>query len=353
MSYIFFEGTQAGIIKISPVIKEFERRGIPFRFICSGQHGTFGIIKQLIERFGLPEPEYLCKWKGFVASIPSVVVWVSIKMLPNLIRKNPKNAVMIVQGDSMTTLVGALWAKLFRCKLVHIEAGMRSFNFFNPFPEEFVRVFVDKLADVIFASSETAYQNLSRYHSKKKVVNMGANTLMDTVKLSLRIGYDSFSIPKKPYAVVTLHRYETISNQKRFRKAMRIIELVASRIRTLFFMHETMRRRIVKYGRVRNFEAYPFLEYPNFINLVANSEFVVTDSGGLQEECYYLGKPCLVLRDVTEHKEGIGENICLCGFSYMTALRFLDGLNQYVSTPIELSENPSEIIADVLVNGKR
>jgi len=344
LNYIFFEGTQAGVIKMAPVIKEFENRGVAFRFICSGQHRSRS-LKRTIELFGLPEPESLTGSKKDVVNLAGLTTWAP-KIMFKLVHDIPKDSVIITQGDSITTFVGTLWAKYSRCKLAHIEAGMRSFDIFSPFPEELIRVFADCMSDYLFASCDSAYKNIERYYSRKKVVNMGANTLIDSMKLALKIGHNSFAIPDEPYTIVTLHRLETMMNREKLNRALKIIEMVSKRMKVLFFMHDSIASRIKR--DIPGVEYNDFLEYTEFVNVLWHSELVLTDSGGLQEECYYLDKPCLLLRDVTEHGEGIGKNVCL-GFSLREAEIFLRR-PYHRPNPVDISISPSKLIAEVLLD---
>ncbi|NVM22726.1 MAG: UDP-N-acetylglucosamine 2-epimerase [Desulfobacterales bacterium] len=327
---------------MATVIREMMRRKASFQLLSSGQHTV--IVKRLTKVFDLPLPFFLSNEN--VASIQDAVKWF-LKIAPKIPKLLPTlhGNIVVVQGDTLSTLLGTLLAKIAHAKLAHVEAGMRSGDFFNPFPEELIRVVVDQLSDILFAPSANCCENLRREKVKGRIVSTKANTIVDAMRLVGNLD----DPPSRPYAVVTLHRLETIMSPSKLKQALHIICLISKRIHTVFVAHKSVQLRL-KHG---NIDCKELLVYPDFIKLVSNAEFVATDSGGLQEEAYYLGKPCLLLRDKTEHEEGLGANVFVAGLDAEKAEFFLGNYQRFATKPVTLTHSPSKLIADTLVGMTR
>jgi UDP-N-acetylglucosamine 2-epimerase (non-hydrolysing) len=344
-------GTKGQLIKTSPIMIEMERRGLPFEFVLLGQHGE--IIRSLIRLFDLNKPDLvLSEETEEVTGIASGFKW-SIRSSHRLISgiRQLRGEVSLVHGDPLSALQGALLAKLAGKKLVHLEAGLRSGNMLEPFPEEAVRIAVDARSDYLVAPTPSAAENLTGL--KGRVLLSEGNTVYDAVQLATQ-NKNRAPAEEQPYAIATLHRFENIMVPWRLKKNIRAIHLAAKKNRVLFPLHPSTKKRMGKRAlsrleREKNIDISPLRsDYLSFINLVKGAEYVITDGGGLQEETYYLGTPCLLLRGVTERPEGIGST-CLVSRKNMDKIQnFLDNYNDYRSGPVKLETSPSTNTVDML-----
>lgn len=334
--FYFFIGTKAQIIKMAPVLAETAARGIPYRYIDSGQHheGSQAMLKV----FGLPAPHVWLNRDGDFSTVGGLVSWFSRNMArwaftPGWIRRElfPEPGVCLVHGDTVTTLMGALFAKRAGIPVVHIESGLRSGSLREPFPEELIRVLVMRMGEVLFAPDAEAEANLRRMKVKGTIVNSGANTVLDTIRMTAALT-PAVDIPTQPFVVVSCHRYELIYNRARMVWLMDAIELVARRFLVVFAVHEPTRLRLVQYGlwdrlaSMPNVRLIPPQNYADFIALERASVCVLADGGSVQEETHYMGTPCLVLRDRTERGNGLGQSAELAHFDLSQVTRFLDNL---------------------------
>ncbi len=211
-------------------------------------------------------------------------------------------------------MLGALIGRFCGLQVAHVESGLRSFNIFHPFPEELTRLATFRLSNMFFCPNEWAMKNLAGCRGRK--VNCGANTMYDALQLALRAEV-AVERPEGPYAICSVHRFESIFRKGQFERIVEIVEQVSRTLRVLFVLHPPTRRKLEEFGFWDRLAANPCIElrprydFFTFNRLVVGSEFVLTDGGSNQEECYYLGKPCLLLRRRTERPEGLGTSVVL------------------------------------------
>lgn len=351
-------GTRAQLIKMAPVILELENRGWLSQLIMTGQHKE--TMDQLLADFGIrTQPSRLYDGPE-VTSIKRVIPWF-LRCLWRL-RKDTKQlfpakggkGIVLVHGDTFSTLLGALAGKLTGLSVGHIEAGLRSFRMFHPFPEELTRLAVFRLTDLAFCPDAWALSNLKGYRAK--AINTQGNTLIDALRLALSIGKPlPFVPPQESFGVVSLHRFENIFRQDRLRHILSLIEEAAERYSLVFVLHPATRRNLEKFGllaRLENndrIELWPRMGYFEFVSLISRATFVITDGGSNQEELSYLDKPTLLMRQATERQEGVGRNVVLAGYDRGRLLTFLDGLAVRPTGTASLSAgSPSAAIADAL-----
>lgn len=347
-------GTKAQLVKMAPVMVELRRRNIDYNFIFTGQHHeTMGSLR---ENFSLPDPDITLHNGKDITSIPKMFFWL-IKILWRTFfdRKSiflgDRKGIVLVHGDTFSTLLGALMGKMARLKVGHVESGLRSFNYLHPFPEELTRVLTFYLADVYFCPGKKALQNLKKFNGDK--VNTEFNTLID----SLYAAKENFKnididIPKKPYCIVTIHRFENIFNKPVLEQNLKYVIETAKNIKTLFILHPITDKRLKLYALMEelennpNIECRPRYDYFSFMKLVYNSEFLITDGGSNQEECWFMGKPCLLLRKVTERPEGLNENVVISEYSESKILQFINNYDEYKSKPLLGVKSPSAVIVN-------
>ena len=349
-------GTKAQLIKMAPIMVELKKRNIPYNFIFTGMHQN--TIKEILGNFSIKSPDFVLHSGKDITGIMENVFW-AFKILAKVVFSGKKifrgdrNGIVLVHGDTSSTFLGAVAGKIAGLKVAHIESGLRSFNLFKPFPEELTRILVFNLSDYYYCAGKWALKNIKKYNGKK--INTIENTLLDALKLAVenqsRI---KVNIPKQKYAVVTVHRFENIFNKKQFEKIIKIIEETSKKIKLLFILHPPTRKRLEEFEfmerlkKNKNIELRPRYDYFEFVKLISNAEFVFSDGGSNQEECYYLGKPCLLLRDETERKEGLGRNVVLSKFNEKVIKDFVKNYRKFKFKMVKNKVSPSEtIVKDV------
>lgn len=344
-----FIGTRAQLIKMAPVILEMERRNLDVNLVFTGQHKE--TMDQLIRDFGIKTRGVYLYTGAEITSITHMGKWF-LGCLWKALRQSeifaPKGAppnILLVHGDTFSTLLGAIIGKLRRIPVAHIEAGLRSYNLFHPFPEELTRLAVFRLAEVAFCPGTWAYENMGKYPLKR--VNTTDNTLRDAITIAL-------SAPPKAnqalmgsaYGICSIHRFENIFNEKRLATILELIEKAAARCRLVFVLHPATRKKLIQFGFMARLEKntqitlLPRMGYFEFVQLMQGARFVITDGGGNQEELSYLGVPTLLMRKATERKEGLGSTAILSAYDANIIEQFLSNIDNKESLNINLTKNP-------------
>lgn len=354
-------GTKAQLIKMAPIMVELQNRGIYYNFIFTGQHKD--TMDKLLQNFELKKPDYIMdKSNADITGVNQMAVWVAKNLIHTLLHKKQifkgYRGIVLVHGDTFSTLLGALMGKIAGLKVAHVESGLRSFDFFNPFPEEITRVLVFKFADYYFCPGEWAVKNLTGEHGIR--INTKVNTLYDSLQLALK--YENnihVNIPSEKYAIVTIHRFENIFKKKKLKDIIEILEDIAQKIKLLFILHKPTEQNLHKFNFYRrleenkNIELRPRYDYFEFVKLMNNAEFLISDGGSNQEESYYLGKPCLLLRKATERLEGINKNVVLSNYNANTIVDFVENYRNFEHEPLILENSPSKLIVDVILKAEQ
>lgn len=308
--FLFIFGTRPEAIKLAPLILKFRDVG-NVRVCVTGQHRE--MLDQVLRFFSIV-PNYNLNVMVKNQSLFTVTVK-SLKLLEKVIEKSRPDLV-IVQGDTTTAFAGALAGFYKRIKVAHVEAGLRSFNKFSPFPEEINRILVGHIADYHFAPTKKAKDNLLKENISGKNIFVVGNTVIDALFMGLDImkkdetkifDYFDFVDFSKKVILVTGHRRESFG--KPFENICHALKEIAEEdVEIVYPVHLNPNVRghvcpILK--NIKNIHLIEPLEYPYLIWLMSKSYLILTDSGGIQEEAPSLGKPVLVLRDVTERMEGI------------------------------------------------
>lgn len=347
-------GTKAQLIKMAPVMKELADRNIGYNFIFTGQHKE--TIRELIEVFKLKSPDYTLYSGPDITKISQMIFWI-LRCLAHTIKnkseifKNQKG-IILIHGDTASTLLGSLMAKMTGLKIGYVEAGLRSFRLFNPFPEELIRRIASRLADYHFCPGAFAFGNSEKYKGEK--INTKENTLLDSLGWVIK-NEDKIdvNIPGEKYCLVSIHRFENIFNRKRLSYILGIFKEISG-IRILFILHKPTKEKLIEFGfyegleKDSRIELRPRYDYFRFIKLLRNSEFLITDGGSNQEESYYLGKPCLVMRKTIERKEGLGKNVVISGYNKKIIGDFIADYQKFKGNPASFNVSPSKIIVDYI-----
>lgn len=346
-------GTKAQLIKMAPVMKALDRLQRPYRYISTGQHRE--TTAQIRDGFGLRDPDVVLYNGPDITSIPAMVVWTLRILLktwrdPVFVFGSAPKGLVLVHGDTFSTLLGALMARFSGLKVGHVESGLRSFHLLHPFPEEITRLLVFQLSHLYFCPGRRALQNLSRFKGEK--IDTGENTLRDALAMAMSaIEEATVDVPKEPYAVVSIHRFENIYTKTTLNRVIEAVLRIAGHIHVLFILHKPTERKLREFGFYErlasreNIEIRQRYDYFSFIKLLTNADFAVSDGGSNQEECHYLGKPVLLLRMATEREEGMNENCVLSKFDDTLIDEFIASYKERRGDFQPSTSSPSDIIA--------
>lgn len=301
--FLIIFGTRPEAIKVIPLIKELKKSEEVELFLCSsGQHRE--MLDGVLEEYGIfPNCDLaLMKSGRSLASLCSVM----IDALEDMI-KDVRPDIVIVHGDTTTSLCGAMAAFFCGVSVVHIEAGLRSFDIRSPFPEEFNRRTISSVASLHFAPTEAARQNLlSEGVSSDRIFvvgNTATDMLADTQNAEPPL---PFSLPQSRFALVTLHRRE--HSESDIADVLSALRELSREIPLILPMHKSPRVREPIKTALSGCEGVTLCEplaLREFHFLMRRSYMILTDSGGIQEEATFIGRPTLVLRRTTERPEGI------------------------------------------------
>lgn len=350
-------GTRAQLIKMAPVIVEMERRTLPINLLFTGQHKQ--TMQELLDNFSIRTRQKYIYNGPEITGIAQTGVWF-ITCLWRMWRnrdsylsksKGDANAIL-VHGDTLSTLIGAIVGRLTGMTVAHVEAGLRSYNIFHPFPEELTRLAVFQLSHIAFCPGEWACKNIDRY--KLQRVNTTHNTLRDAVVMALKtpVNLDQEMIADK-YGVCSIHRFENIFYKRRLLKIISLIERAAEKYRIIFVLHPSIRKKLESNNLVARLEnnpditLLPRMGYINFIHLLSGALFVITDGGSNQEELSYMGVPTLLMRKATERQEGLGSTAFLANYKRQVMDDFLSHLeDKRTGNPLANNVYPSKLIVD-------
>jgi UDP-N-acetylglucosamine 2-epimerase (non-hydrolysing) len=354
----FVVGTRAQLLKLAPVMRECERRGLAWRWVYTAQHRD--TVQQILDTFGLHPPDHVVvSWDTEAKSMSTMTRWFA-RMLLALPRSSrildgatgPRH-VVVTHGDTFTTWLGALIGRLTRTRVLHVESGLRSFNLKEPFPEEINRLITFRLANYYACQDDEAIRNLKRRKGIK--LNTHGNTQIDTLRFGIEhAAAISPDLPDEPFAVATIHRYENIFDVRRLTRIVEEVEKISRDRLVLFIQHPATALQLQKLNLVGRLESapgvrlLPRLEYLPFIAAVQRAEFVISDGGGNQVELFYLGKPTLILRDDVEQREGIGDNAVLSKLDPAVISKFIANYPDH-ARPVRLPDvSPTSTIVDFL-----
>ncbi len=292
-------GTRPEIIKLSSLIPlldmEFDQI-----LVHTGQHYSYNMDKMFFEELNLRDCDYTLNiGSGTHAQQTGKMI---IKLEQVFLDEKPD--IVLVQGDTNSTLAGALAASKLQIPVAHIEAGCKSFD--RRMPEEINRILVDNISNFLFAPDKNAYNTLKATESipSDKVYLVG-NTSIDACKRVIEMldtaSLNKYSLEKGNYILFTLHRQENTTYDE-LNEILMALNMISNNIKVLFPIHLRTRKVIAEHNIDLNDNIILTdpLGYKEFMGLLMNSKFVMTDSGGIQEEAVMLNIPCLILRDNTE-----------------------------------------------------
>lgn len=355
-------GTRPEAIKMCPLVKELKLRKNIDTIVCvTGQHKQ--MLEQVLNAFNVV-PNYDLSIMKERQTLFDVTTNILNKIKEVLEIEKPD--VVLVHGDTSTTFVTALACFYLQIPVGHVEAGLRTYNLYSPYPEEFNRQAVSIISKYNFAPTELAKQNLLREGKKEDSIFVTGNTAIDALKTTVKSEY---SHPDLEWAqgsrliMITAHRRENLGEPMKnmFRAIKRVMDLHPD-VKAIYPIHmnpqvrETANAILGGDDRIRIIEPLDVLDFHNFLS---RSYLILTDSGGIQEEAPSLGKPVLVMRDTTERPEGIAAGtLKLVGTEEKTIFTEFDLLlrDKNVYNQMSNASNPygdgfaSKRIADILEN---
>ena len=301
-------GTRPEAIKMCPLVNELKSRENIITKVCvTGQHRQ--MLDQVLEIFNVV-PDYdlsIMKDKQTLFDITTNI----LNRIKEVLEQE-KPDVVLVHGDTSTTFVTALACFYMQIPVGHVEAGLRTYNIYSPYPEEFNREAVGIISQYNFAPTEVSKENLLREGKKPETVYVTGNTVIDALKTTVR---EDYKHPELEWAdgsrliMLTAHRRENLGEpmHRMFRAIRRIVDETPD-VKVIYPIHmnpvvrKAADEELGDDDRIHIIEPLDVLDFHNFM---ARSYLILTDSGGIQEEAPSLGKPVLVMRDTTERPEGI------------------------------------------------
>jgi len=341
-------GTRPETIKMFPILSEIKKYPhlIESKIIVSGQHRE--MLDQMLEIFQII-PDYDLNIMEQGQSLSHITKNNLLGIEKILQRERP--SMVLVQGDTTTTFVGALAAFYQKIKIGHIEAGLRTNNKYYPFPEEINRHLTSVLADFHFAPTENSCQNLLSEGIRRENVFVSGNTVIDSLFLMIKENYifrepllRDVKIFEKKIILVTMHRRENWGRPLR-ETCQALIKLIEDHLdlSVIFPIHKNPEiRKIVKEILKSRKEVLLLdtLDYKDMVNLMSKSYIILTDSGGIQEEAPSLGKPVLVLRDETERPEAVEAGVVkLIGTNSKKIIKEVKELLDHKEKYLEMTRN--------------
>ncbi len=301
-------GTRPEIIKTAVIIKKLKEEDAIMPVVLStGQHSS--MLDDMLKYFDIT-PDY----KLNVMKKNQSLTYLSAKILTEIekIIEKEKPDMVMVQGDTTTAFFSALAAFYHKIPVAHIEAGLRTYKKYQPFPEEINRQFIDRISDLMFAPTKQNYQNLIKENLNKDKIFITGNTVIDALNL---IAKDYNDNSNEKIVLITAHRRENFGEGiKNICNAIKRLAQANENIKFVYPVHKNpnIQKPVNEIlSDIPNVVLTQPLNYPEFISYLMKSVLVLTDSGGVQEEAVSLGIPTIVLRNVTERREGVDANILI------------------------------------------
>jgi len=299
-------GTRPNFVKLAPIWRELKKYKNQFetKLIHAGQHYDYEMSQIFIDQFGLPKPDYSLKVGSGTHGYQTAQVLTKFEEI--LLVNRPE--LVVVVGDVNSTVAAALAAVKLNIRVAHIEAGLRSFDL--TMPEEINRILTDRISNLLFVSEPSGIKNLKKEGITDSVFFVG-NIMIDSLMFNLDKIKNNNTVRKlkilgEDFGVVTLHRPSNVDYKNSLVQILKILRIAASERKIIFPVHPRTIRSIEyfklekQFKSIKNLILTESLGYLEFMNLVVNSNLVITDSGGIQEETTWLAIPCITLRENTE-----------------------------------------------------
>jgi len=306
-------GARPNFMKIAPVMRAFEAKGgFEVLLVHTGQHYDENMSKLFFDELGIPRPDVNLE----VGSGSHAVQTAEIMKRFEPVMLDFRPDYVLVVGDVNSTIACGLVAVKLGVKVIHVEAGLRSFD--RTMPEEVNRVLTDTISDLLFVTEQSGVDNLKNEGIDASKVHFVGNVMIDTLlankeKADKSDILERLGLCAKEYAAITLHRPSNVDDMDAFGRIVTAFEEIAKEMKLVFPIHPRTRDNIKGKGLEKRMEALSNLillepvGYLDFLCLMSNAALVLTDSGGIQEETTILGIPCMTLRENTERPVTITE----------------------------------------------
>lgn len=292
-------GARPQFIKAAPLSKEFHDRGITEIIVHTGQHFDQNMSEIFFEELSIRKPTYNLNINSLTHGAMVGRMLEQLELI--MIKENPDW--VLVYGDTNSTLAAALAAKKLGIRIAHVEAGLRSFN--NSMPEETNRIITDRISDLLFCPTLIAKKNLFNegFDQFPSTIVVCGDVMLDAVQLFL--GAENSGENNKPYIMTTIHRAENTDSEERLKSIFDALGRIAKTIDVKIILHPRTRSKL-EYFNILPDEDIQIIDpvgYLDNMKLLQGAELLITDSGGMQKEAFFLNKKCITVRDETEWVE--------------------------------------------------
>jgi UDP-N-acetylglucosamine 2-epimerase (non-hydrolysing) len=299
-------GARPNLMKIAPLMEAWAKRpGVEALLVHTGQHYDANMSELFFHELGIPEPDLNLEVGSASHAVQTAEI---MRAFEPVVQSQRPDAVLVV-GDVNSTIACGLVAVKLGVRLVHVEAGLRSFD--RTMPEEINRVLTDAISDVLFCTEESGVRNLRREGVAPERIHLVGNVMIDTLvrhraKADRSGVLAALGLAPRRYAVLTLHRPANVDDPGVLGRLLDALEAIHRDLAIVFPVHPRTRQKLAAFGfsarlaAMRELRLVEPLGYLDFLKLMAEARLVLTDSGGIQEETTILGVPCLTLRENTE-----------------------------------------------------
>lgn len=353
-------GARPNFMKILPIISELNRYRDVFdhKLVHTGQHYDSEMSSIFFKDLSLPKPDIHLGVGSGTHAVQTANIMIKFERV--VLQEKPD--LVIVVGDVNSTLACSIVCSKLGIQVSHVEAGLRSFD--RSMPEEINRVVTDALSDFLFTTSQEADENLVREGISRDKIFFVGNVMIDTLlenrkKAESSCILEELNLKERDYAILTLHRPSNVDNRENLVKILKALNEIQRRIPIVYPIHPRTRKRLEEFSleedvkSIKNLRLIDPIGYLDFLRLMIDSSFVLTDSGGIQEETTFLNIPCLTLRENTERPitVEIGTNIIVgtCPKRIVEeAVNILNGNRKEGKIPPLWDGKASKRIVDVL-----
>jgi UDP-N-acetylglucosamine 2-epimerase (non-hydrolysing) len=353
-------GARPNFMKIAPIHRAITKLGEGFRHIIvhTGQHYDYNMSDAFFRDLELPPPDVFLGVGSASHAVQTATIMIEFEKV--LLNFNPD--IVLVAGDVNSTIAAALTAKKMGIPVGHIEGGLRSFD--RDMPEEINRIATDAICDYCFVTEESAINNLHNEGFADEKLFFVGNTMIDSLvhalpKIEQNGAYIKYGLDRKGYVLVTMHRPSNVDDKDKLTEIIEIFEYLSQSRKIVFPVHPRTLKSLQTFGIFDRFSSIPGLlptepiSYIDFISLMSTCDFIITDSGGIQEESTWLGIPCITARTTTERPVTID-----IGTNYLVnpdKLSIINQIDRLINEPRKPGQKPTlwdgkagERIADII-----
>jgi UDP-N-acetylglucosamine 2-epimerase (non-hydrolysing) len=350
---LFVFGTTAELIKLAPVIRLLPHQS--YMVLSTEQQALDLNISRNTQNFSIHSLYCGKRTTNLESSVKAGFWFIKTWYLTaKYIKKHGTFSEIVVHGDTFSCLAGTLAAFLLGVPVIHIEAGLRSGNMIRPFPEEIIRRIVDKFSKILIVPTDEIEQRMLQAYPNKTIVNSKGNTVIDNFLQSKKNNHSTHSECGQ-FGIVSLHRSELLRNRRLMTKTILDLAIKTKPFDMIFIYDSLCERYLKKYQLWEllvgqdHVTLTPKLEHGEFIDLLSQAQFLITDSGGQQEEAAAIGLPCLIYRSETERSDGLGTNAVLGEFKIERLEEFMKSFEKLRIYGKTQNESPAGIVSDFLI----